>query len=99
MALRTRTYEITFVGRAGGTLRAAFDDHTMIEGPGSTTLRAQVPDQAALWGLILRIIGLGLEVVDLHLVVPEAELTATETATGYAQSQTLSSQARTTTGR
>lgn len=71
MALRSRTYEITFAGRAGGMLRAAFDDCTVTAGPGSTTLRAQLPDQAALCGLVMRIVGLGLEVVDLHLVVPE----------------------------
>ena len=81
MALRSSTYEITLAGRAGDTLRAAFDDCAVTAGPGSTTLRAQLPDQAALWGLVLRIIGLGLDVVDLHLVVPEAELTATVTAT------------------
>jgi hypothetical protein len=37
-----------------------------------TTVRAQLPDQAALWGLVQRIIGLGLEVVDLHLLAPES---------------------------
>jgi hypothetical protein len=40
-------------------------------GPGTTTLRAQVPDQAALWGLVHRIFSLGLEVVDLRLLTPE----------------------------
>ena len=70
MLVRPRTYEITFTGRAGHVLRAAFDDCTVTIGPGTTTLRAQLPDQAALWGLVQRIIGLGLEVVDLHLVVP-----------------------------
>ena len=65
------TYEITFAGRAGATLRAAFDDCTVTLGPGTTTLRAQLPDQAALWGLVQRIAGLGLEVVDLHLLAPE----------------------------
>jgi hypothetical protein len=67
-----RTYEITFVGRAGDTLRAAFDDCTVIVGPGTTTLRAPLPDQAALWGLVQRIIGLGLEVVDVHLMAPDS---------------------------
>jgi len=71
MRIQLRTYEITFTGRAGDVLRAAFDDCTVTVGPGTTTLRAQLPDQAALWGLVQRIIGLGLEVVDLHLVVPE----------------------------
>jgi hypothetical protein len=65
------TYEITFAGRAGDTLRAAFDDCTVTLGPGTTTLRAQLPDQAALWGLVKRITGLGLEVVELHLLAPE----------------------------
>jgi hypothetical protein len=69
--LRSRTYEITFIGRAGDTLRAAFDDCTVTEGPGTTTLSAELPDQAALWGLVLRIIGFGLEVVELHRVAPE----------------------------
>ena len=68
--VRPRTYEITFTGRAGHVLRAAFDDCTVTVGPGTTTLRAQLPDQAALWGLVQRIIGFGLEVVDLHLVTP-----------------------------
>jgi hypothetical protein len=70
MLVRLRTYEITFTGRAGDVLRAAFDDCKVTVGPGTTTLRAQLPDQAALWGLVQRIIGLGLEVVDLHLVAP-----------------------------
>ena len=63
-----RTYEITFAGRAGDTLRAAFDDCIVTVGPGTTTLRAELPDQAALLGLMHRITGLGLNVVDLHLV-------------------------------
>jgi hypothetical protein len=51
--------------------RAEFDDCTVIVGPDTTTLRAQLPDQGALWGLVQRIIGLGLEVVDLHLVTSQ----------------------------
>lgn len=68
---RPHIYELTIIGQAGDLLRAAFDDCAMIIGPGVTTLRAQVPDQAALWGLIQRIVGLGLELVELHLIVPE----------------------------
>jgi hypothetical protein len=64
---RPRMYEITITGRAGPVLCAAFDDCTVTLGPGTTVLHAQLPDQAALWGLVQRIIGLGLEVVDLHL--------------------------------
>jgi hypothetical protein len=69
--IRPRTYEITFIGRAGAVLCTAFDDCTVTTGPGMTTLRAQLPDQAALWGLVQRIIGLGLDVVDLHLGAAE----------------------------
>jgi len=66
--LRSQTYEITFAGQAGSALRAEFDDCEVIAGPGTTTLRAELPDQAALSGLVLRITGLGLKVIDVHLM-------------------------------
>jgi hypothetical protein len=69
-AVRPRTYEITFVGQAGAALRAEFDDCDVTVGAGTTTLRAEVPDQAALWGLVERINGLRLDVIDMHLVAP-----------------------------
>ena len=68
--MRCQTYEITFVGQAGTALCAEFDDCTITIGPGTTTLRAQLPDQGALMGLVRRISSLGLEVVHLHLVAP-----------------------------
>jgi hypothetical protein len=37
-------------------------------GPDTTTLRADLPDQGALWGLVQRIMDLGLDLVDLHQV-------------------------------
>jgi len=64
------TYEITFGGEAGATLRAEFDDCEVTIGPGTTTLRAELPDQAALSGLVQRITGLRLQVIRLHLVAP-----------------------------
>jgi len=64
----SRTYEITFAGQAGSTLRAEFDDCEVIVGPATTTLRAEVPDQAALWGIVQRIIELGLQVIQLNLL-------------------------------
>ncbi len=70
MQSQSLTYEITFTGQAGAALRAEFDDCEVVVGPGTTTLRAEVPDQAALWGLVQRITGLRLEVLDLHLVAP-----------------------------
>ena len=68
--VRSQTYEITFSGQAGATLRAAFDDCEISTGPGTTTLRAELPDQGALTGLVQRITGLGLKVLDLHLLTP-----------------------------
>ena len=68
--MRSQIYEITFTGRAGSTLHAAFDDCQVTIGPGTTTLRTELPDQAALGSLVLRITGLGLEVIDLHRVAP-----------------------------
>jgi len=68
--VRPQTYEITFTGRAGTALSAEFDDCEITVGRGTTTLRAELPDQGALSGLVQRIIGLGLEVVHLQLVPP-----------------------------
>lgn len=72
--MQPRTYEITFTGQAGSVLRAEFDDCEVTIGPGSTTLRAELPDPAALSGLVERITGLRLEVVYLRLVPPPPAL-------------------------
>lgn len=55
----SRAYEMTFA-----------DDCQVTVGAGSMTLRAELPDQAALAGLVLRITGLGLDIVHLNLVAP-----------------------------
>ena len=66
--MQPRTYEITFSGQAGRTLRAQFDDCEVTTNPEMTTLRAELPDPAALSGLVERIVGLGLEIIDVHLL-------------------------------
>jgi len=66
--VRPLTYEICFSGPAGRTLRAQFDDCEVMTRPATTTLRAELPDQAALSGLVERIVGLGLEIIEMHLV-------------------------------
>jgi hypothetical protein len=71
--VRSQTYEITFLGQAGKTLRAEFDDCEVTIGPGATTLRAELPDQGALSGLMQRITSLGLDVIDVSLVAPPPE--------------------------
>jgi hypothetical protein len=68
--MRSRTYEVTFVGQAGAALRAEFDDCEVSIGVGTTTLRAELPDQGALHGLMQRIASLGLELVDLRVAAP-----------------------------
>jgi hypothetical protein len=68
--VQSRTYEITFAGQAGAVLRAEFDDCEISVGPGTTTLRAGLPDQGALQGLLQRIASLRLELIDLHMVAP-----------------------------
>ena len=71
--VRSLTYELTFAGQAGAALRAQFDDCEVTTGPGTTTLRAVLPDQAALAGLVLRVIDLRLEVIQVLRVTPPAD--------------------------
>jgi len=68
--VQSQTYEITFLGQAGTMLRAEFDDCEVAIGPGTTTLRAELPDRGALTGLMERINSLGLDVIDVSLVAP-----------------------------
>ena len=68
--MRSQTYEITFAGQAGAVLREEFDDCEVTVGPGTTTLRADLPDPAALAGLMQRIASLRLEIVNVQLVTP-----------------------------
>jgi hypothetical protein len=39
-------------------------------GQGMTTLRAELPDQGALWEILQRIIEFELQVIRMHLVTP-----------------------------
>jgi hypothetical protein len=66
--MRSHTYDITFRGAAGPSTCAEFDDCRVTVGPGTTTLRAELPDQAALAGLVQRIADLRLELILVRLV-------------------------------
>ena len=66
--MQARTYEITFLGQAGPVMRAEFDDCEVSVGADTTTLRAELPDQGALHGLMQRIASLGLELVSVNMV-------------------------------
>ncbi len=71
--VQTQIYEITFLGQAGTVLRTEFEDCELTIGPGTTTLRAELLDRAALSGLMERINSLGLDVIDVSLVAPPPE--------------------------
>jgi len=71
--VRAQSYEITFLGQASRALRAEFDGYAVTVGPGTTTLHAELPDQTALTGLMQRISGLGLDVIDVRLAAPAAQ--------------------------
>jgi hypothetical protein len=68
--VQPRPYEITFAGKAGKLLRAEFDDCEISVGSCTTTLRAGLIDQSALQGLLQRIAGLGLELIDVSVATP-----------------------------
>jgi hypothetical protein len=68
--VQSRAFEITFAGQAGSVVCAEFDDCELSVGPDSTTLRAGLLDQGALYGLLQRIAGLGLELIDVRAAAP-----------------------------
>lgn len=59
-------YVITVRGVAGPWVRGAFDDTEVSVAGDTTVLRRAGADQAALHGLLRRIEGLGLELLDVH---------------------------------
>ena len=63
-----RTYEITFAGEAVPAIEGVFEDFDITVRAGTTTLRAQLPDQAALHGAIERLRALDLELLEVRTV-------------------------------
>jgi hypothetical protein len=63
-----KTYEITFAGEPVPAVADAFEEFDLTVGWGNTTLRAELPDQAALHGAIDRIQALGLELLEIRAV-------------------------------
>jgi hypothetical protein len=71
--LRSQVYEITFEGRAGSVVSAEFNDCEVSVGQDTTTLRVGLPDPATLWGVLERMMELGLKLIELRSVaVPSA---------------------------
>jgi hypothetical protein len=65
-----RTYEITFTGEAVPAIVHAFGDFEVIVNMGATTLRGELPNQAALHHIFDRLRALGLELVQVRDVEP-----------------------------
>ena len=67
-------YELSFKGAASATLVGAFADCDVASEHGTTTVRAELQDQAALHGIIGRIQGLGLDLLEVRLVAEGSDL-------------------------
>jgi hypothetical protein len=76
IVMRPHLYEITFTGRAGSVLREEFGDCEVSVGADSTTLRANLPDQAALFGVLHRISIFALELTQVR-ILPADEAAST----------------------
>lgn len=67
-AVRSTRYEIRVKGRIGRRTLARFEGFESQFEPAETVLRGQITDQAALHGLLDKIEGLGLELVEVRQV-------------------------------
>jgi len=61
-------YEIRVRGRVGKSVLSRFDGFDAEVEPAETVLRGEISDQAELHGVIDRIQGLGLELVEIRRV-------------------------------
>jgi hypothetical protein len=66
--MHTRHYEITVRGRLSASLIGAFEGLIASPTTGGTVIRGEVPDQAALFGVLERIEALGLELLEVRSV-------------------------------
>jgi hypothetical protein len=66
--MTAKTYEITFAGEAVPAVVEAFEEFDVTVRWDTTTLRAELPDQAALHGAIDRVQALGLELLEVRAV-------------------------------
>jgi hypothetical protein len=64
-------YEIVVSGEAGTAVRSEFDDLVVSVGGGRTTLRGDLADQPAIFGVLARVQDFGLELVEVRRLGPE----------------------------
>jgi hypothetical protein len=68
-----RDYTILIRGEFGRGHSVAFEDLDVSVSGGHTRLWGRFPDQAAFYGVLRRLEDLGLEIVNIHSVVPTPE--------------------------
>ncbi len=65
-------YAIVVRGEAiGPAFRSEFDDFVVSVGAGQTILRADLPDQPAIYAALARVQDFGLELVEVRRLAPE----------------------------
>jgi hypothetical protein len=69
-------YRITLKGRVGEGLAELFEPLRIETSPGETVLTGPIVDQAELQGILARIQGLGLELLEVRRLSPEKDVTA-----------------------
>lgn len=62
------TYQLQFRGAASDTLAAAFEGCELTSDRGVTTVRARIPDQSALQGMIAQVHAFGLDLLEVRIV-------------------------------
>ncbi len=66
-------FVIIIRGEAGPTVRAAFDDFDITVEDGTTALRGNVIDRAALYGVLQRLQDFGIEILEIRSEGPGNE--------------------------
>lgn len=64
-------YEIRVSGEVPATVVEEFEGVHVVVHPTVTVLRGPIPDQAALHGILNRLLGLNLELIDVHRLADE----------------------------
>jgi hypothetical protein len=64
--MQSRHYEITVRGRLSAALAGAFAGLNATPVAANTVIRGDIPDQAALFGVLERIESLGLELLEVR---------------------------------
>jgi len=65
------TYQVRVAGTVPAALLQELNDLTVSVEPPETVLHGSLPDQSALFGLISRIHGLGLRLVEVRRLPPD----------------------------